>query len=387
LSPPTFEEAKNRRQKVRATGMDPNYWYAVALDSSIAKSQVVEVKFWHSSVALYRDTRGGLHAMEDRCAHRQLKLSLGQVVGDRLVCDYHGWEYDSSGKLVHIPHELFGHKMPACKLKQFAVRVRYGLIWIFFGDQENAYKVPLPEAPELESDEAWACVPIEFTWGAHHSMIMDNVSDFTHAYLHRKYKPFVDAKLTKLETKGDIVSLSYDTKVGGRASDLFMDKKKAGFDSIELAYEYPYQRSNTNDVVKHWCMVLPIDERTTKVFFLFYFKSFKVPFLPITFPRRVMDSVIKIANRIHIRPLLEEDGFACAEEQAGYERHYDAPIAELSPAVHAFQALTIRKWEEYLAREAASAGKVSTGLIDVRKLTGRDTLPRAEAAPVVESVS
>ena len=378
MSPPNFEEAKNRRQKVRAAGMDPNYWYAVAQDKNIAKNQVIEVKFWNNSVAVYRDSRGALHAIEDRCAHRQLKLSLGQVKGDRLVCDYHGWEYDTAGNLVHIPHELFGHKMPTCKLKTFAVRVRYGLVWVFFGDQENAFKVPMPEAPELEQSEPWACVPIEFTWTAHHSMILDNVSDFTHAYLHRRYQPFVDAKLTKLDSKGDVVSLSYDTVVGGRMAQLFMDKKNASMDAIELAYEYPYQRSNTSDVVKHWCMVLPMDERTSKVFFLFYYKNFKVPFLPIHFPRRLMDSVIKIANKVHVRPLLEQDGFACAEEQAGYERHYDAPIAELSPAVHAFQALTIRKWEEFLAREEAKKGKPSTGLIDTQKLTQKS---RAKVAP------
>ena len=38
-----------------------------------------------------------------------------------------------------------------------------------------------------------------------------------------------------------------------------------------------------------------------------------------------------------------------SSEQRGYERHHDAPIAELNPAVLEFQKLTIRKWEEYLA--------------------------------------
>ena len=391
MSPPNFEEAKNRRQKVRATGMDPNHWYAVAQDKNIAKNQVIEVKFWNNSVAVYRDSRGALHAIEDRCAHRQLKLSLGQVKGDRLVCDYHGWEYDNVGTLVRIPHELFGHKMPSCKLKNFAVRVRYGLVWVFFGDQDLAFQTRMPEAPELEQDEPWACVPIEFTWTAHHSMIMDNVSDFTHAYLHRKYQPFVDPKLTKLESKGDVVSLSYDTVVGGRASQLFMDKKIGNMDSIELAYEYPYQRSNTSGVVKHWCMVLPMDERTSKVFFLFYYKTFKVPFLPIHFPRRLMDPIIKIANKVHVRPLLEQDGFACAEEQAGYERHYDAPIAELSPAVHAFQALTIRKWEEFLAREEARSverkGKPGSGLIDAMKLTKNGRAKASSPANLTEDIA
>lgn len=380
MSAPSFEEASNRRQKVRAAGMDPNYWYAVSLDSKLAKGQVVEVKFWHASVALYRDSKGELHAMENRCAHRQIKLSKGQVVGDRLVCDYHGWEYDPSGKLAKVPHELFGHRMPQCKLKNFAVRVRYGLIWIFFGDQDKAWDTPLPPAPELEQANPWACVPIEFTWNAHHSMIMDNVSDFTHEYLHRRYKPFTNAKLTSLKTEGDTVSLSYDTAVGGgKLTSLFMDKKNVGMDSIELAYEYPYQRSNTNDYIKHWCLVLPEDERTTKVFFLFYFKSFNVPFTPLKFPRRLMQPIIKMANLVHVIPLLEQDGTACAEEQAGYERHYDAPLAELSPAVNAFQALTIRKWEEFLAREEARGTKPGTGLIEASKLS-RKPKPAAEPA-------
>ena len=41
---------------------------------------------------------------------------------------------------------------------------------------------------------------------------------------------------------------------------------------------------------------------------------------------------------------------AVEAEQEGWERHYDAPIAELSPAVHEFQALTIRKWEEHVKK-------------------------------------
>ena len=50
------------------------------------------------------------------------------------------------------------------------------------------------------------------------------------------------------------------------------------------------------------------------------------------------------------------DGEAVEAEQDGYNRHWQAPIAELNPAVHAFQALTIRKWEEYLA---TSGGRVA----------------------------
>ena len=52
----------------------------------------------------------------------------------------------------------------------------------------------------------------------------------------------------------------------------------------------------------------------------------------------------------HVRIVV---GIAVAAEQAGWETHWDQPFAEISPAVHAFQALTIKKWEQYLERDAA----------------------------------
>jgi hypothetical protein len=46
--------------------------------------------------------------------------------------------------------------------------------------------------------------------------------------------------------------------------------------------------------------------------------------------------------------LLEEDGVAVEAEQAGYEAHFDRPVPDLNPVVHAFQELTVRKWDEHL---------------------------------------
>ena len=361
--PPDFAEARNRRQKVRSAGMNPDYWYAVEYDAAIKPGQVVEVKFWKRSIALFRGTDGRLRAVENRCAHRQLKLSAGKVDGCNLVCTYHGWCYDGAGKVVHIPHDLFGREMPRLQVGSYPVKVRYGLVWIFPGDPALAAERRIPEIPELDGPVGarWGCVPVDFTFHAHHSMIIDNVSDFTHAFLHRKYKPFSgNARITRLEAEGDKVFVSYDTDVGrGRISQLFIDHDRIDTSAMDLCYEYPYQWSNTGGHIKHWLFVLPIDERTTRAFFLFYFSSFKVPFLPIHFPRRAMNVILRAANRLHIRPLLAQDQVAVELEQQGYEEHFDAPIAELNPAVNLFQSLTVRKWEEHLVRAASNEARPS----------------------------
>ena len=213
----------------------------------------------------------------------------------------------------------------------------------------------MPTIPELEGPGAWPCVPLDFTWRAHHSMIIDNVSDFTHAYLHRKYQPFTDAKLTGCRTEGDKVFVEYDDE-DRAGSDLprLVNHDGMNTNHMELCYEYPFQWSNTDDRIKHHCFVLPIDRTTTRAFFLFYYdpRTFKVPFVPLTIPKKLLRGLLSAGNALLVRPLLEQDGFAVEEEQRAYERHYDAPMMELNPAIGAFQSLTIRKWEEHLAASA-----------------------------------
>ena len=349
--PPGFEAACTLRQQARAAGMDPNYWYAVEEVRRVKPGTVIEVVFWKHSIALFRGTDGTFQAIENRCAHRQLKLSIGDVQGCRLVCAYHGWEYGGKGRPAGIPYDREGTGFPRLALKTYPVRVRYGLIWLFPGDPEEAEKRHIPDIPELEGPDRWACVPLRFTWSAHHSMVIDNVSDFTHAHLHRRYRPFDGATLTRCETVGDDVHLSYDTQVGrGRISGRFVDHKHLDTNRMELCYQYPYQWSNTDDAIKHWLFVLPIDERTTRVFFLFYFESLKIPLLPVRIPRFAMTAVMKISNRMLIGPLLSQDRLALEAEQEGYERHWDARPIEFNPVVQAFQKVTVRKWREHLAR-------------------------------------
>src|SRR5262245_47973785 len=106
--PPSFSEARTRRQKARSAGMDPNFWYAVEQSKRLPRGKVIEVQFWGRSIAVFRGQDGEVRAMENRCAHRSVKLSLGRVENCSLACPYHGWKYDETG-IASIPHDTFGH--------------------------------------------------------------------------------------------------------------------------------------------------------------------------------------------------------------------------------------------------------------------------------------
>ena len=350
-APPTFAEARHRRHKARVAGLDPNYWYAVERGSAVPRGRVVEARFWHRSIALFRGEDGRVRALENRCVHRHLPLTLGSVEGCRLTCMYHGWSYDDSGRLAEVPHDRFGHPTPDLGVRAYPARERYGLVWIFPGDPARAGERRIPDIPELEGRDRWACVPLDFTWRAHHSLIVDNVSDFSHAWLHRKYRPFSDARLMRCEAAGDQVHVSYQTKVGrGKISGLFVDRRRVNTDAMHLCFDYPYQWSDTDGKIKHWCFFLPIDERVTRTFFLFYFESLRVPLTRLRIPRALMTPLLRVANRLLVAPLLRQDGEAVEAEQRAYEEHHALPVPDLNPAVALFQQLIVRKWEEHLGR-------------------------------------
>lgn len=350
---PSFGAAQTARQATRAAGLHPDFWYAVEHAAAVPTGAVAETKFWGRSIALYRGSDGKVRALENRCAHRQVQLSFGTVDGCNLTCPYHGWSYDGFGRLVAIPHELFGRPAPRLRIAAFPTRERYGLVWLFPGNPALAETTPMPELPELEGPGAWACVPLDFVWRAHHSLIIENVSDFTHAHLHRKYRPFNDAKLVHWERGERRVRLAYDVKVGdGRVSKHFVDRRRTNINRMELGFDYPHQWSNTDDKIKHWCFVLPLDERTTRVFFLFYFACLRLPLMPLAVPRWLMRPMLCASNHLLIRPLLMQDGTMVEAEQRAYDAKPSAPSLEFNPVVVEFRKLIVEEWCRHLAAAA-----------------------------------
>ena len=89
---------------LRRTGINPNFWYPVAVSRSVQKQKTFAATFAGERIALYRGESGTIYALEDRCAHRQVPLSMGVVEGDTLRCCYHAWAYRGNGRISQIPY-------------------------------------------------------------------------------------------------------------------------------------------------------------------------------------------------------------------------------------------------------------------------------------------
>ena len=90
-------------------------------------------KFYGRDIILTRDAEGKVHALLNVCRHRASQLVQEGESGKtgRLLCPFHAWSYDLTGKLLAIPRkEAFdGIEKGDFNLTELPCREAGGLIW------------------------------------------------------------------------------------------------------------------------------------------------------------------------------------------------------------------------------------------------------------------
>jgi phenylpropionate dioxygenase-like ring-hydroxylating dioxygenase large terminal subunit len=127
---------------LRRIAINPDFWYPVAESRSLRKGTTRAAVFAGERIALYRGRSGTVYAIEDRCAHRQVPLSMGVVEGEALRCCYHAWAYRGSGRISQIPYLPNGTVRPPRGVRAYPVREAYGLVFVFPGDARKAAATP-----------------------------------------------------------------------------------------------------------------------------------------------------------------------------------------------------------------------------------------------------
>ncbi|MBE9118473.1 aromatic ring-hydroxylating dioxygenase subunit alpha [Lusitaniella coriacea LEGE 07157] len=89
-----------------------DFWYVVALSQELKPNAVLSRTVLGEWLAIFRGDNGEAVALQDRCLHRNSRLSRGNVRQGMLSCPYHGWVYDKQGKVVSVPSEGDDHFNP-----------------------------------------------------------------------------------------------------------------------------------------------------------------------------------------------------------------------------------------------------------------------------------
>lgn len=160
-----------------------NAWYVAAWDREVGREPLART-ILDEPVVLYRTEDGRPVALEDRCCHRHMSLSLGDVVGDDLRCGYHGLRFDATGACVDVPGQ--STVPPGAGIRAYPMVERFHWIWIWTGDPACADPALIPDWWWADHAE-WACsMPEPFHLACDYRLIADNVLDPSHlAYVHR----------------------------------------------------------------------------------------------------------------------------------------------------------------------------------------------------------
>ena len=232
---------------LRRIGINPNFWYPVALSGSVRKGKTFAATFAGERIALYRGESGVVYALEDRCAHRQVPLSMGVVEGDALRCCYHAWAYRGNGRISQIPYLPKGAGRPPRGVRAYPAREAYGLVFVFPGEPQKAATTALPELPEFDSARH-KTMTFSRTVYCHYSFMHENLLDMNHQFLHRGIVGRLQPKLLGYDAGPQSVEARYlFTHVGGKknrgagllARDGIVGSKSP--DVITIRTAYPYQ--------------------------------------------------------------------------------------------------------------------------------------------------
>jgi phenylpropionate dioxygenase-like ring-hydroxylating dioxygenase large terminal subunit len=256
-----------------------DHWQPVALSRNLG-AKPVGVTVAGAPIALFRTADGSAAAVSDVCPHRRLKLSIGDVVGDRLRCKYHGWTFDGcgNGESPATP------KMTTCTTS-YDVREEHDLVWL--KSRESS-----PVFPDVEADGYLPICTLEHSVPAPLELAVDNFNEIEHSgTVHETFGYDLDRMnevQVRFEATDDSVTVinSGPTKrlnpvfsylIGIRPGDTFHDHWTTRFSPVHSVFDHWWTSPDgSREARVRWKLYIffvPQDEKTTRVFSVTFAKS------------------------------------------------------------------------------------------------------------------
>ena len=166
------------------------YWHPIAAGTQLDENPVKAVRLLGEDLTLFKDKKGRLGLIADRCAHRHVKLVYGIPEEDGLRCCCHGWMYDRTGQCIEQPAEPADSRFKdKIRVKAYPVEELAGAVWAYLGPEP----VPLlPRWGHLVSYDNVVRHIVLSVVPCNWFQVLDNYPDFAHAHwLHGVYSKYV----------------------------------------------------------------------------------------------------------------------------------------------------------------------------------------------------
>jgi phenylpropionate dioxygenase-like ring-hydroxylating dioxygenase large terminal subunit len=213
-----------------------NDWHPIVREADIPEKQIIKARLLGEDLIVWR-TGSEVRVWQDLCIHRGTPLSIGRIDGDRVVCAYHGWEYDTNAQCVRIPAHPDQVPPTKARVRSYEVCIRYGLVWASLGK-------PRQEVPDfLEWDDpSFRKIPCgPYIFNASGPRAIENFVDVAHF-------PILHEGLLGDQNHAEIEDYEVElSKEGIRATDIRVWQPNPDGTGIgaELSYTYHLPRPFT----------------------------------------------------------------------------------------------------------------------------------------------
>lgn len=164
-------------------------WYVAATSDEIDRT-LFERRILDEPIVFYRSEAGEPVALAGLCPHRLFPLAQGRLIGDAVVCGYHGITFDGSGRCLRIPSQ---DKIPdTMSVRSYPMHEVGGLVWIWMGAPRSQILDAFPDVSKVGI--AAPGFRHEFNsvrhLAARYQLLIDNLMDLSHiSFIHAKTVP------------------------------------------------------------------------------------------------------------------------------------------------------------------------------------------------------
>jgi len=260
-----------------------NQWYVILKSNEVKAGKITGVLRMGEHLVLWRDTRGKVTCQVDRCPHRGVALSIGELKGDTIQCPFHGFEYDSSGKCTLVPANGRASEPPkVLQVPTYPTREEHGYVYLWWGEPRGEYP-PLPWFDDLDS--SFATSDYRDLWNAHYSRVIENQLDVFHLpFVHattigRGDRTVADGPITDVD-ESSLEIWVHNRLDDGKTTALRASELVKPARPFFLKFKFPHLWMNRiSDDMRITVFFTPIDDEHTMLYLRYYQRFMKVPIL------------------------------------------------------------------------------------------------------------
>jgi phthalate 4,5-dioxygenase oxygenase subunit len=115
------------------------HWLPVCMSEEVAEADgtPVRARLLGVDLVVFRDTKGRVGVMDERCPHRGASLAFGRNEDCGLRCLYHGWKFGVDGEIQEMSSEPPDSRMKNLRHKAYPVNEAGGFVWAWLGAAEE----------------------------------------------------------------------------------------------------------------------------------------------------------------------------------------------------------------------------------------------------------